>query len=68
MISLQKYVNLEKGLMFMTEFREPLKLHSLVGKTVHIEQFEFDVIKVDGAWYDIIGYQDGLAHIKESEG
>lgn len=67
--SVQRYVEVscERGriLMMITLRAEPLKLSGVIIKSVEMETIEMDVLKIDGKYYEIIGWYGGLAHIVE---
>lgn len=62
-VSVQKYVNFEGGLLIETIFREPLVMSSCTGKKVNIEQCEMDMVCIEGKYYPIIGHYGELVHI-----
>jgi hypothetical protein len=58
------YVNLNAGMLYRTRVKEPKRLDSAIGKKVKIEVLELDCLNIDGSYYQIIGWYQGLAHIK----
>jgi len=59
------YVSIEKGLIYKTSSHQPLKLDSIVGKTVKVESVEQGFLLIDGKYFEIVGLLQGLVHVKE---
>ena len=58
------YLNTESGLIYRALFSEPLRMVRCIGKTVQVENLEMNYVKIEGHYYEIKGYIQGLAILK----
>lgn len=60
-------VHLESGLVMTAHF-EGDKLIAVHGKTADIEEFEFNVLRINGTWYQIQDHYRTLAVVEVVNG